>query len=236
MERMAMRRRQIAAILPVLLLVACSNGSGGAVPTTTTPTVTTQPPATVPNVEGMRVDNARNALEAAAFEVSISTKYTDEAPKGTVLHQSVDAGTSVDVGRTIVLLVAKAFPIIPNVVGEKLTVARRTLSRHGFDVRVTKRVSSRPKDTVISQTPAGGTEARPGRQVMIVVAKPAPPAPAPNCTPGYSPCLIYHGGADYDCYGGSGNGPYYTEPGITYRVTGSDPYGLDANNNGYGCE
>lgn len=48
-----------------------------------------------------------------------------------------------------------------------------------------------------------------------------------NCTPGYSPCLTYHGGADYDCAGGSGNGPYYTR---------SDPYGLDADNDGYGCE
>jgi flagellar hook assembly protein FlgD len=57
-----------------------------------------------------------------------------------------------------------------------------------------------------------------------------------NCTPGYSPCLTYHGGADYDCAGGSGNGPYYTTPGVVYRVTGSDPYGLDADNDGYGCE
>ena len=57
-----------------------------------------------------------------------------------------------------------------------------------------------------------------------------------NCTDGYSPCLVYHGGADYDCAGGSGDGPYYTEPGVTYQVTGSDPYGLDGDNDGYGCE
>jgi hypothetical protein len=56
-----------------------------------------------------------------------------------------------------------------------------------------------------------------------------------NCTPGYSPCLVWHGGADYDCYGGGGNGPYYTAPNVTYRVTGSDPYQLDANHDGYGC-
>ena len=60
--------------------------------------------------------------------------------------------------------------------------------------------------------------------------------PPHNCTPGYSPCLVYHGGADYDCAGGSGNGPYYTKPGVVYHVTGSDPYGLDGNNNGLGCE
>jgi hypothetical protein len=57
-----------------------------------------------------------------------------------------------------------------------------------------------------------------------------------DCTPGYSPCLVYHGGADYDCYGKGGDGPYYTKPGVVYRVTGSDPYRLDGNHNGYGCE
>jgi hypothetical protein len=57
-----------------------------------------------------------------------------------------------------------------------------------------------------------------------------------GCTPGYSPCLIDHNGADYDCAGGTGNGPYYTEPGVVYSVTGSDPYGLDGDNDGRGCE
>jgi hypothetical protein len=57
-----------------------------------------------------------------------------------------------------------------------------------------------------------------------------------TCTPGYTPCLTYHGGADYDCYGGGGDGPYYTQPGVVYTVTGSDPYRLDGNNNGLGCE
>lgn len=57
-----------------------------------------------------------------------------------------------------------------------------------------------------------------------------------GCTDGYSPCLPDHGGADYDCGGGSGNGPYYTAIGVTYTVTGYDPYGLDADGDGLGCE
>jgi len=56
-----------------------------------------------------------------------------------------------------------------------------------------------------------------------------------NCTPGYSPCVPYRGGADYDCYGGDGNGPYFTAPGVTYTVTGSDPYRLDGNGDGKAC-
>ena len=52
-----------------------------------------------------------------------------------------------------------------------------------------------------------------------------------NCTPGYEPCLPP--APDYDCYGGSGDGPAYT--GRVY-VTGSDPYELDRDRNGVGCE
>jgi hypothetical protein len=54
----------------------------------------------------------------------------------------------------------------------------------------------------------------------------------PNCTPGYSPCIPP--GPDVDCAGGGGNGPRYVEGPI--RVTGSDPYGLDGDNDGIGCE
>ena len=69
--------------------------------------------------------------------------------------------------------------------------------------------------------------------------KPAPPPSGggggdSNCTPGYSPCIPQ--GSDVDCFGGSGNGPRYTRPGVTYSVTGSDPYALDADNDGLGCE
>jgi hypothetical protein len=52
------------------------------------------------------------------------------------------------------------------------------------------------------------------------------------CTPGYSRCL--KPASDYDCAGGTGDGPRYVQGPI--RVTGSDPYGLDADGNGVGCE
>lgn len=56
-----------------------------------------------------------------------------------------------------------------------------------------------------------------------------------HCTPGYHPC-IPNRPTDVDCYGGSGDGPRYTRPGVVYRVRGSDRYGLDGDNDGYGCE
>lgn len=61
-------------------------------------------------------------------------------------------------------------------------------------------------------------------------------AEAASCTPGYRPC-IPNKHSDVDCYGGSGNGPRYTRPGVVYRVRrGYDRYRLDADHDGKGCE
>ncbi|PJE74634.1 MAG: hypothetical protein COV01_00395 [Candidatus Taylorbacteria bacterium CG10_big_fil_rev_8_21_14_0_10_41_48] len=53
-----------------------------------------------------------------------------------------------------------------------------------------------------------------------------------NCHPSYSGCLRADA-SDYDCIGGSGNGPYYAGP---VRVTGPDVFGLDRDGDGWGCE
>jgi hypothetical protein len=58
------------------------------------------------------------------------------------------------------------------------------------------------------------------------------PPPTEDCTPGYSPCLTP--ASDYDCEGGEGDGPEYVAGPV--QVTGSDPYGLDLDSNGVGCE
>ena len=54
-----------------------------------------------------------------------------------------------------------------------------------------------------------------------------------SCVPGYSVCLNPKV-SDYDCAGGFGDGPRYVDGPI--RVTGSDPFFLDFDGNGIGCE
>jgi resuscitation-promoting factor RpfB len=236
------------AIVVVVILVAAGIGSSEtgqteaeagspapvASPTPTalvTPTPTVPDTARVPNVGGKSVDVATAKLQAAGFAVEVETRLTNAAPANRVLRQSERSGSRVEVGDTITLTVAKPLPKIPNVIGKTLANAKRALQNAGFEVgKVTQQASSERKGTVISQAPAGGLSARPGRSVSLVTAKP-PPEPSSNCTPGYSPCLPP--ASDYDCAGGTGDGPEYTGP---IRVTGSDPYGLDSDNDGYGCE
>jgi hypothetical protein len=57
-----------------------------------------------------------------------------------------------------------------------------------------------------------------------------PTSSSSNCQ-GYDPCL--RPGSDVDCAGGSGDGPRYTG---FVQVTGDDPYGLDRDGDGTGCE
>jgi endonuclease YncB( thermonuclease family) len=61
--------------------------------------------------------------------------------------------------------------------------------------------------------------------------RPRPRRPPPDCQ-GYSPCLPP--GADVDCAGGSGDGPRYVNGPVSVR--GTDPYGLDSDGDGVGCE
>jgi hypothetical protein len=58
------------------------------------------------------------------------------------------------------------------------------------------------------------------------------PTASRGCHPSYSGCLQMNAG-DYDCAGGSGDGPNYTGP---VEVYGSDPFDLDRDNDGWGCE
>lgn len=55
-----------------------------------------------------------------------------------------------------------------------------------------------------------------------------------KCHPSYKGACLKPNASDYDCAGGSGNGPYYVSGPI--RVVGSDPYDLDRDGDGYACE
>jgi endonuclease YncB( thermonuclease family) len=82
----------------------------------------------------------------------------------------------------------------------------------------------RTAESRAKSAPAGAWKAC-GDTIRPVV--PAPP-PAGNCHPSYTPCLPVVG--DLDCADVRALGV------APVRVTGSDPYRLDGDNDGYGCE
>ena len=127
---------------------------------------------------------------------------------------------------------------VPSVSSQTQAKATAALQASGLVVQVrTETVPSGTSGVVLRTEPAAGTHVPPGSSVVIVVAHVVTPSPSPNsagqeCTPGYSPCLPP--AKDYDCAGGKGDGPKYVQ-GPVY-VTGPDPYRLDADHDGIGCE
>ncbi|MBI4259459.1 MAG: PASTA domain-containing protein [Actinobacteria bacterium] len=113
---------------------------------------------------------------------------------------------------------------VPSFVFDHVSDARREARRLGIHLRV-RRVndSSWEEGTVLDQSRSG--RVKPGATIVVTVAR------TPPCTEGYDPCLSP--ASDYDCLGGSGDGPEYTG---RVRVTGSDPYDLDRDGDGWGCE
>jgi hypothetical protein len=65
-------------------------------------------------------------------------------------------------------------------------------------------------------------------------ASASPPPPSqPKCDPNYQGACLNPNSPDYDCKGGSGDGPDYTGE---VRVVGTDHFGLDRDGDGIACE
>jgi hypothetical protein len=54
-----------------------------------------------------------------------------------------------------------------------------------------------------------------------------------GCDPNYAGACLRPDASDYDCAGGSGDGPFYTGP---VQVVGVDHYDLDRDGDGFACE
>jgi uncharacterized membrane protein len=80
--------------------------------------------------------------------------------------------------------------------------------------------------------------------LAVAAAMPSPASSAPStsstsaakkkCHPGYRGACLKRNAGDYDCAGGSGNGPNYVRGPI--RVVGSDPFDLDRDGDGIACD
>jgi resuscitation-promoting factor RpfB len=191
--------------------------------------------ARVPGVEGLDLAKAKRKLRVADLEVGEVDRRPSSKRKNTVLRQGIDKGTELEPDSSVPLVVAAPLPRVPSVVGKPEASAIRSLKNAGFKVKKATRTRTTGQDgVVLSQSHPVGTRAKPKSVVRIVIShvqRRSDAGASGNCTDGYHPCLPP--ASDYDCRGGSGNGPKYSGP---VRVTGSDPYDLDRDGDGKACE
>jgi len=124
------------------------------------------------------------------------------------------------------------------------TTTKQTTSTTAAAVAAPTSAAPLPPTTTMPPTTRPPTTARPTTTHPPTTAAPAthppatkPPAtkpPAGNCDPAYPDACLHDGIGDYDCAGGSGNGPNYVQGPIQVRPP--DPFGLDSDHDGIGCE
>lgn len=103
--------------------------------------------------------------------------------------------------------------------------------------------TTEPPTTEAPTTTAAPTTTRPPTTKPPTTKRPITAAPATTaaikplvgsgCDPNYTGACVPVA-SDVDCAGGTGNGPAYVQGPV--QVVGSDPYRLDADNDGLGCE
>jgi hypothetical protein len=214
-----------------------------------------------PRAARIRPDRAVRILAATAAAVLLTAcgpaEHGSSAAPTTVLAAASTAVTTTAPTPSMTVLAptpttARPSPTpppvaVPDVVGMGSAQATATLRAVGLVVRTAvRRTAAYPAGTVVALSPGAGTRLRRGSVVRLTVAKAPPPttaapapaptaAPAPaNCDPAYPDACLKDGIGDYDCASGSGNGPNYADGPM--RVLPPDPFGLDADGDGVGCE
>ena len=144
----------------------------------------------VPDVSGLTVKKATAALGQVGLTVS-GTKpgYSMTVRKGEVISTTPQAGTSVQSGRSVVLLVSQGKkPInVPDVSNDTYDQAATTLTGVGFTVNPEHDIFSDtvPAGQVISTTPRAGTTAHQGDPITVNVSKGPHLYPVPDVTGDY---------------------------------------------------
>lgn len=144
----------------------------------------------VPNLRGKDVDDAREALQALGLTADVTREESDTADPGTVLSQKPAAGSTVDAGAAVVLVVAEEPEDVevPDVVGKDESEASGALASAGLKVNITERDVDRPSQDgmVQSQSPKPGARLERGQEVTVVVGRFEPdldPDPDTETTP-----------------------------------------------------
>lgn len=128
-----------------------------------------------PNFVGESKADAQKRADNTDLKLSFTEKPCENQTKGNICEQDPEAGTNVEKGDTISLVVSTGAPkvAVPSVIGDKLEDAKAELEgeKYEFVVEVEEEISGEPAGTVIEQKPDLGDEVEKGTTVTLTVAK-----------------------------------------------------------------
>ena len=148
----------------------------------------------MPDLKGMTRSTAEERLKKAGLKVgSVKEEFSDKDEKGTVISQEPQAKSKITKGKMVDFVISKGPKEqkvrVPDFRGATLDFARTNTASLKLKVgSISRKTSSQPEGTIISQTPAAGTEVKEGTVIDFVVSvgseqrynKPDQPVKAPS--------------------------------------------------------
>ena len=176
MDRIARILAVLAVVIIVAIIALIVGGRNGLLPigggSQNAQVAATDEMVVMPNVIGIDVSAARSALVKQGLIPELTYEESDKYTVGVVMDSSVEEGTEIPVGTTVVLTVCgNSGSIVPDVVGLLREEAVDLLTETGFNVNIME-VSSEDVEAgiVVGQDPEGETQAEEGTYVTIQVS------------------------------------------------------------------
>ncbi|MDP2014299.1 MAG: Stk1 family PASTA domain-containing Ser/Thr kinase [Actinomycetota bacterium] len=127
-------------------------------------------PVQIPELIGKKQQGATAALKSLGLDADITRTYSESVAKGRVMSATPGAGTTVNSGTSVELIVSDGPPpvVVPKLIDMRRRDAIAALTRLGLKAKVISGQAT-PLNRVYSQNPAAGTEIPKGSTVTISV-------------------------------------------------------------------
>jgi len=123
----------------------------------------------VPDVIGLRENDARNQLGAAGFDIEVDYRTDDTTRAGRVLEQDPNADQYVAPGSTVTIVVSEGKPLVdvPYTIGDTRAEARAKIEDRGLEVTFAQQESDEPRGQVVATDPSPGDNVAEGSTVTV---------------------------------------------------------------------
>lgn len=130
---------------------------------------------TMPDLKSMSRSNAEEKLKKMGLKLGAVFEENSKEPAGTVINQDPRSGSKITKGQTVDITVSlgekKKEITVQNYTGLSVDSAKSNLEANGLSLGgISEETSTKPKGTVIGQSPAAGSTTTEGGSVSLIIS------------------------------------------------------------------
>lgn len=130
---------------------------------------------TMPDLQSMSRSNAEEKLKKMGLKLGAVFEENAKEPAGTVINQDPRSGSKITKGQTVDITVSlgekKKEITVQNYTGLSVDSAKSNLEANGLSLGgISEEASTRPKGTVIGQSPSAGSTTTEGGSVSLIIS------------------------------------------------------------------